>query len=319
MNLAMSRKTLLIASLVIIQTALTGCLMNDPIEATAAIDDGSTNNSAPIISGTPPQIVKVGVNYLFRPTATDPDADALVFTIRNAPRWSTFSKTTGEISGMPFLGDEGTYPDISIEVSDGSMTTAMPSFIITVEPESTTNLPPDISGTPASSVVVGNAYSFTPSATDPDGDTLSYFLNNQPTWLAIDPTTGRLSGTPQAGDVGTYQNISITVSDGQLTSSIPAFSITVDQIAVGQVTLSWTAPTQNTDGTALNDLAGYRIYYGTSPGSYPNPISINSAGITTYVVGNLSPGTYYFVSTAVNSMGIESDYSNVAQKVVTVN
>lgn len=316
MNLAMSRKTLLIASLVIMQTALSGCLMNDPMEADATAVEGPTNNNAPVITGTPPQMVKVGVNYRFRPTAMDPDADTLVFTARNAPRWSTFSKTTGELSGVPFLGDEGTYADISIEVSDGSMTTAMPSFIITVEPESTANLPPDISGTPASSIVVGNAYSFTPSATDPDGDTLSYFVNNQPTWLSINPATGRLSGTPQSGDVGTYQNISITVSDGQLASSTPAFSITVNQIALGQVTLSWTAPTQNTDGTALNDLAGYRIYYGTSPGNYPNPISINSAGMTTYVVGNLSPGTYYFVSTAVNSMGIESDYSNVAQKVV---
>ena len=204
-----------------------------------------------------------------------------------------------------------------IEVSDGNMTSSLPAFSITVEPESAANMPPVISGTPTGMVLVGETFSFTPTATDPDGDSLTFTVMNMPSWLSFNTSTGALVGTPQAGDAGTYNNISITVSDNQLGSSTPAFSIEVTQAALGSVTLSWTPPTQNTDGTTLMDLAGYRIYYGTAQGNYPNSIVLdNQPGISTYVVENLTPGTYYFVSTAVNDQGMESNYSNVAQKMV---
>jgi len=89
------------------------------------------------------------------------------------------------------------------------------------------------------------------------------------------------------------------------------------QALAGSVTLTWTPPTENTDGTELTDLAGYRLYWGTSSGAYTDgSVSIDSPGVTIYVVDNLPAGTYYFVATAVNSAGIESDYSNEATKTV---
>jgi Fibronectin type III domain len=90
----------------------------------------------------------------------------------------------------------------------------------------------------------------------------------------------------------------------------------VNQVSLGSATLNWIPPTQNTDGSALTDLAGYRIYYSTSPGNYPNQITINNPGITTYVVDNLTPNTWYFVSTSFNSSGMESDFSNVATRTI---
>ena len=76
----------------------------------------------------------------------------------------------------------------------------------------------------------------------------------------------------------------------------------------GSATLSWTRPTTNTDGTPLTDLAGYRIYYGTSSGNYTQ--SINAGNVTTYTVSNLTAGTtYYFVATAYDTSGYESGYS----------
>jgi len=169
-------------------------------------------------------------------------------------------------------------------------------------------------------VTAGQAYAFTPNASDPDNDTLTFSILGKPSWANFNTTSGRLSGTPDAGDVATYNNIRITVSDGDLTDALNAFSITVNQPAssTGSVTLSWTPPTQNTDGSQLNDLWGYRIYYGTSPGSYPNTIRLDdSAGLSSYVVEDLAPGTYYFVSTAVNDSMVESDRSNMAQKTVS--
>jgi F0F1-type ATP synthase membrane subunit c/vacuolar-type H+-ATPase subunit K len=75
------------------------------------------------------------------------------------------------------------------------------------------------------------------------------------------------------------------------------------------VTLNWTPPTENTNGSALTNLAGYDIHYGTTPGDYTQTISVSNAGIATYVVDDLTPGTYYFAVAAVNSQGTESPSS----------
>jgi hypothetical protein len=72
----------------------------------------------------------------------------------------------------------------------------------------------------------------------------------------------------------------------------------------------------NTDGSLLTNLNRYRIYYGTSASALDQIIELNGAGLTTYVIGNLSPATYYFALTAVNSLNIESDKSNVVSKVI---
>ena len=82
-------------------------------------------------------------------------------------------------------------------------------------------------------------------------------------------------------------------------------------------TLSWTAPTQNTDGTALTDLAGFKIKYGLSAGGpYPNEVDISDPLVTVHVISPLGVGVWFFVSTAYNAIGVESDNSNEAQKVI---
>ena len=82
--------------------------------------------------------------------------------------------------------------------------------------------------------------------------------------------------------------------------------------AYSSVTLNWTPPTTNTDGTPLTDLAGYKLYYGTSSGNYGSPIDVNN--VTTYTISNLTVGSYYFVVTAYDLSGNESDYSNEVVK-----
>jgi len=296
---------------------LGGCLTNDPIEAPAvAVAAPVVGNSAPNISGAPPRSIKENVNYSFTPTASDPDADVLTFSVTNKPSWANFDTASGRLFGVPTLGSEGSYDGIVISASDGQLTSSLPAFGITVEPATVSNLPPQINGNAPTSVVAGQDYSFTPTASDPDGDSLTFNILNQPAWAAFNPASGQLSGTPQDGDVGTYTDITISVSDGDLAASLQPFSVSVEQVSLGSVTLNWTPPTQNTDGSALDDLAGYRIYYGTSDSEYPNLITLDNPGLATYVVENLVPGTYFFVSTAMNAQGVESDYSNVAEKLV---
>lgn len=184
-----------------------------------------------------------------------------------------------------------------------------------IEPP-TLNSPPTISGSPQAAVTIGSSYSFTPTASDPDGDTLTFSVQNLPTWASFDSSTGRISGQPSLGDVGVFVNIVISVSDGMDSASLSDFEVTVSQVALGSMTLSWTPPTENTDGSALTDLSGYCIYYGISEGNYPNRVEIDTAGISSFVVENLVPDTYYVVATSVNSAGVESSYSNVAIKTV---
>ena len=79
-------------------------------------------------------------------------------------------------------------------------------------------------------------------------------------------------------------------------------------------TLTWDAPTINADGTALTGLAGYKIYYGTSTGSYTT--TVDAGNFTTYTVPALSAGTYYFAVTAYDTSGNESNYSNEVNKAI---
>jgi hypothetical protein len=80
----------------------------------------------------------------------------------------------------------------------------------------------------------------------------------------------------------------------------------------GTATLSWTAPSQNSDGTALSDLSGYYVYYGTRPGVYTVQVDVGKT--TQHAVDQLGQGTYYFSVTAYDGNSNESDFSNEVAK-----
>jgi len=101
-------------------------------------------------------------------------------------------------------------------------------------------------------------------------------------------------------------NSSGSSSSGSSSSS----STSLPAASSAAITLNWTPPTENTDGTALTNLSGYDIHYGTASGNYTQSISVSNAGIATYVVDNLTPGTYYFSVAAVNTSGTESPMSS---------
>ncbi len=183
--------------------------------------------------------------------------------------------------------------------------------------EAPSNRAPVISGEPTLRVVKGEAYSFTPSASDADADALTFSITSAPGWATFSAVTGELSGSPSAQDVGIYENISITVSDGEDSASLGPFAIQVLQVGPRSAELTWMPPTENTDGSALTDLSGYVVYWGTITGNYSNSVTLENAGLTSYVIDNLAPGqTYYFAVTAYNEGGLESVYSNEASKTI---
>jgi hypothetical protein len=80
------------------------------------------------------------------------------------------------------------------------------------------------------------------------------------------------------------------------------------QTVVTNVVLAWDMPTTYVDGTPLTNLAGFKVYYGTASGVYPQVIDVRD--MTTYSSGTLGPGTYYFAVTSYDSYGSESEFSN---------
>jgi len=183
-------------------------------------------------------------------------------------------------------------------------------------PNPPANSAPTISGSPAPAVNVDELWSFAPTSSDADGDTLTFSVENAPGWMTLNSSTGLLEGTPTAAHVGVYDNIVITVSDGSLSASLGPFSVEVTQAALGSVTINWSLPTLYVDGSSLADIAKISIHYGTSPGSYPNTVEITDTATVTYVVEDLVPNTYYFVLTITDNADVESDWSNEAQVTV---
>jgi hypothetical protein len=276
----------------------------------------ANSNKSPVLSGTPATTAKTGTAYAFQPTGKDPEGRALTWSIRNKPSWASFSTSSGKLSGTPTT--TGSFSAIIIAATDGVTTTSMPTFGITVSGTSSggTNSAPTITGTPSLSGKVGTAYNFTPTAKDANGDKLTFSIANKPSWASFSTSTGALTGTPSA--TGTSSGITIKVTDGKASASLAPFAIAVTSgsTSTGSATLSWTPPTRNTNGTTLTNLAGYKILYGTSSSSLSKTITVSNPGLTSYVVDNLSSGTWYFAIKAYTSSGTESAASNVGSKTI---
>jgi Putative Ig domain len=182
-------------------------------------------------------------------------------------------------------------------------------------PTDGTTQTPAISGSPSTSATVGTAYSFQPTASG--GSSLSFSAKNLPSWAAINAQSGLVSGTPASGDVGTDANIVISVSNGAASASLTAFSIAVSAVpvATGRATVSWTAPSQNSDGTPLMNLSGYQIVYGQSQSNLSQSVSVADPTATTYTISNLASGTWYFGVRATTPTSA-SDVSALANKTI---
>jgi hypothetical protein len=207
----------------------------------------------------------------------------------------------GSLSGC---GDSGTSASSAVSTSPGATPVASPPTT------SATPTQPTIAGVPVTTAVAGQPYSFQPKVANTSG-TNQFTVAHLPAWAKFNTSTGQLSGTPDTSNVGSYPGIAINLVSGTNVVALPAFSITVAAATSksSTVTLSWQAPTENSDGSTLSDLKGYKVHYGSASKSYSDTVQVANAGLTTYVVQNLPTGTYYFAVTAYNAIGQESSLS----------
>ncbi|MFO1426889.1 MAG: fibronectin type III domain-containing protein [Steroidobacteraceae bacterium] len=114
----------------------------------------------------------------------------------------------------------------------------------------------------------------------------------------------------------------LTASDAAGTGAVP-WSTTAGSgnaappAAAGTVTLHWQTPTHNDDGSALMDLAGYRILWGSRSDALDRSIVLDDPRASSYVVQNLPAGTYYFALRSRNALGIESETSVIAVTMIS--
>ncbi|MES9939149.1 MAG: putative Ig domain-containing protein [Candidatus Thiodiazotropha sp. 6PLUC1] len=193
---------------------------------------------------------------------------------------------------------------------------------VCTEAQAAANQAPTISGNPAAAVDAGIAYNFSPVADDADNDTLTFSITNLPAWASFNHSNGTLSGTPSAQDVGDYNNIRISVSDGTDSTNLSAFTIRVNSVVVaattGSMSLRWTAPTTRTDGSSLNlsEINGYHIYIGTTPNNLQMHVDLGQGDLNSHTIDNLDLGDYYVAIAAYDRTGNASDLSNTVQKSV---
>jgi hypothetical protein len=113
--------------------------------------------------------------------------------------------------------------------------------------------------------------------------------------------------------------VAIAGAQGALMGNVTSSVVTIKGDAAtttGTATLSWTAPTLNTNGLPITDLAGYNLYYGTSSTAMTNVIAVNNPAAGSYVITNLAPGTWYFAVVAYNSQAKESTFSAIVSKTI---
>jgi len=192
-------------------------------------------------------------------TASDEDGDSLIFSmVSNGGKGTAVitEPSTGAFTYTPNPNANGT-DFFAFLANDGLLDSNTATVTVEILP---VNDAPEISGIPESAVYENKPYSFLPAAVDVDNDSLLFSIVKQPVWASFDTNTGLLSGTPTHAHVGTTIGIIITVSDGEFSSSLPAFDVTVID------------PDVDKDG--IEDMDEVNIYH-----TDPNALDTDNDGI----------------------------------------
>ena len=273
-------------------------------------------NRAPVLDTIGAQSVNEGDTLTFTVTASDPDGDSLSYSASNLPSGATFDPATRVFTWTPGYDQAGSYPGVHFEVSDGSLTDSE-DITITVN---NVNRAPVLEAIGYQSVYEGGTLTFTVTASDPDGDALSYSASNLPSGATFDPATRAFTWTPGYDQAGSYPGVHFEVSDGSLTDS-EDITITVNNVnrapvleAIGNQsvdeggTLTFTVTASDPDGDALSYSAS----------NLPTGATFDPATrVFTWTPGYSQAGTYAGVTFTVTD-GTVTDSETITITVVDV-
>ncbi len=219
------------------------------------------------LSGTPASSVKVGSTYKFTPTAANTGGHPVSYAIDHMPSWGHFSSSSGTLTGTPTSANVGTTAAITIRGVTGTTghlqwASLKPFTVQVLAAGSTTPTTSSgtftLSGTPPASVKAGSTYTFTPTAAGTGGHTVSYAIDNMPSWGHFSSASGTFTGTPTAANVGTTAAITIrgvTGTTGHLQwASLKPFTV---QVLSSGGTTSTTVSISGTPATSVTAGSKY--------------------------------------------------------------
>jgi RHS repeat-associated protein len=263
---------------------------------TVVVSD-QAGNHAPAITSAPPLNGTVGGLYQYPVQATDPDGDALTFTLLSGPGNMTIDTATGQLRWGPTAAQLGTNL-IAVAARDPHGALGVQRFAVIV----IVNQPPHITSTPTTTVTAGTTYRYDVQAADPDGDALTYSLTAPPTGMTID-AMGRITWSPAIADIGTH-HVVLTVTDPVGASATQPFDVSVvaDTMAP-QVNVVVVPERVNVHSsvkinvTATDDVQAQRMTL-TVGGV---PVSLDAHGSATVTMDTI--GLFDAVATAVDPAG----------------
>jgi MYXO-CTERM domain-containing protein len=172
-------------------------------------------NSAPVVTGLPPNCAEAGKVYSSIPVkAYDPENDPLEFTMLSGPTGSTVNSRTGYVSWTPRSRDIGRTFTFSMHVCDDLKAVVIKNWTVTVKRSCSTNSPPRITSNPSRFGTEDRKYTYNAKATDPDsGDVLTWKLLKGPTGASISSSSGTLTWTPGDASAGKNVDFEIQVCD----------------------------------------------------------------------------------------------------------
>ncbi|WP_373694403.1 putative Ig domain-containing protein [Geobacter sp.] len=257
-------------------------------------------NQAPAITSQPVTTAYKDGYYYYQVTASDPNGDAVSYSLTTRPSGMTINATTGIIYWRP--QDRGTY-SVTVKTSDPSGLSTSQSFKVSVV-ERPSNSSPRITSTAVTKAVVDTLYSYDVNATDSNGDIVYFRLSSAPSGMTIDLATGLISWTPTASQTGSkYVNVEALDTKGGKTSQ--SFYIAVSQ-------------SSNTNSPPV--IASTPVTTATVGSSYSYDVNATDADgdIITYSLVTPPTGMTINATTGVISWTPATDQAGTQNVIVTV-
>jgi hypothetical protein len=253
----------------------------------------ANTNAAPVLSPIGSKSIIRGQTLQFTVSATDANNDPLTYSASGLPPGAAFNATTRTFSWTPAANQVGSYPNITFQVSDGTLTDSEVISISVTNTNSNTPAAPVLSPIGSKSIIRGQTLQFTISATDANNDPLTYSASGLPSGAAFNATTRTFSWTPAANQVGSYPNITFRVSDGTLTDS-EVISITVTNTNAAPVL----APIGSKSVLATQSLQ----FTVSATDANNDPLTYSASGLPPGAAFNASTGTFSWTP-AANQVG----------------
>jgi RHS repeat-associated protein len=264
------------------------------------IVEATAPNRSPLITSPARTVATLGTAYEYAVAASDPDGDPLAYHLLAGPDGMTIDGETGVVVWPNPVAGTTT---VSVAVTDGRGGRGVQTFTLTGR----ANQAPALAAVPNQSVAAGAPFRYGLTATDPDGDAITYRLVQAPAGMTVDDF-GRVvwqsSGPPRA------ETVTVAATDIGGLSSSRTFVLTLTPDAQAPRVSLFVSPNVTTKGQAVtvqvaatDNVGVTALAVAVVQGGVTTPLALTPQGRATFTPSAL--GRYTFVATAADAAGNE--------------